>query len=57
MVVIVSTCAMCLTNEGIICHELNGSTLNISMEHLSTRAVENFLHLYTRLQGGRVYTL
>ncbi len=24
MVVIVSTCAMCLTNEGIICRELNG---------------------------------
>jgi hypothetical protein len=29
----------------------------VFMEHLSTHAIENFLHLYTRLQGGRAYTL
>ncbi len=33
VLVIVSTCAMCLINEGIICHELNVS--NIKRLHVS----------------------
>lgn len=43
VVVIVSTCAMCLVNEGIICHEFNGRTLNVSMYHNASRVIHKEL--------------
>jgi hypothetical protein len=43
VVVIVSTCAICLINEGIICLELNGRTLNVSMYHNAFRVIHKEL--------------
>jgi hypothetical protein len=43
VVVIVSTFALCLINEGIICHELNGSTLNVSIYHNASRVLHKEL--------------